>query len=61
MQMLRSCYVCLGVFGGINVRHIHLDCVTRFCMTICYKKSPCFGQVYMVLHDFFSQKMFWIM
>ncbi len=60
MQMLRSCYACLGVFGGINVHHIHLDCVNGFCMTTCNKKLPCFGQVHMVLHDCFSLKMFWL-
>jgi hypothetical protein len=58
MQMLCSFNVCMGVFDGINVHHIHLDCVNGFCMTICYKKSPCFGQVHMVLHDCFSLKMF---
>ncbi len=46
----------LGVFGGINVHHIHLDCVIGFCMAICNKKSSCFGQVRMVLHGCFSLK-----
>jgi len=48
----------LGVFGGINVHHIHFNCVIQFCMATCKKKSPCFGQVHMVLHDCFSLKMF---
>jgi hypothetical protein len=42
MQMLRNYYVCLGVFGGINVHHIHLDFVTGFCMTTCNKKVALF-------------------
>jgi len=50
--------VFLGVFGGINVHHIHFDFVIQFCMATCNKKSPCFGQVRMMLHDCFSLKMF---
>ncbi len=58
MQMLHKCYACLGIFGGINVHHIHSDYVTRFCTTTCNKKSPCFGQVHMMLLDCFSLKCF---
>jgi hypothetical protein len=32
----------LGVFGGINVHRIHLDCVIGFCMAICNKKITLF-------------------
>jgi hypothetical protein len=43
MQMLHSCYACLGVFSGFNVHHIHFDCVNGFCMTCC---NPTLRQVW---------------